>query len=528
MNQVLKAGQFLQNGTYRIEKVLGQGTFGITYLAKAKITTQGNLGKMVVDAPVAIKEFFMKDVNNRRDDGSSVDGSSGNVFTNYRKKFKKEAENLSKLSHPNIVKVLDVFDENNTTYYVMEFLEGSSLHDYIDANGPLSLDKCRSVVNEIGAALIYMHSRKMLHLDIKPKNMMCCANGKFVLIDFGLSKQFSENGEPESSTMGLGTAGYAPLEQASYKADQQGNTFPATLDVYALGASVFKMLTGNRAPEASDILNIGFPDDELRRCNLPESTFNAIKRAMAPARKDRTRDIKTLLNELGCSDNDQTLVAEAITHLESELHSNDTKDSKTTNNTSNTSYTSNSGSYTPSPVVEQFDKEDSDTEQPGKLKWILIALAAVVCGIAVWWFVGNSGSDSSDEADDPDTTLTEVPSVNNMEWLSPLGKSSYTGEVVVDPKDNDNQIPHGHGVATITEGEFKGAVYDGDFEWGQMSGSASYTLANGDTFVGTFKDNKFDKGTYTVKSSGDYYVGDFKDGQPSGTTWYDRNGKRYN
>ncbi len=155
MAQGLKAGQTLQNGTYRIEEVLRQGSFGITYLATAKFTTQGNLGKMNVEAKVAIKEFFMSEVNSRQSDGSSVDGSSGSVFTNYRKKFKKEAENLSKLSHPNIVKVYDVFDENNTTYYVMEFLEGTNLDDFIKQNGVLSEDEAIFIVREIGGALAY-------------------------------------------------------------------------------------------------------------------------------------------------------------------------------------------------------------------------------------------------------------------------------------------------------------------------------------------------------------------------------------
>ena len=145
MVQGLKIGTILQNGTYRIVKVLGQGSFGITYLAKAKLRTQGNLGSMNVEAQVAIKEFFMSEVNSRRSDGSSVEGSSGSVFANYRKKFKKEAENLSKLSLSNIVKVVDVFDENNTTYYVMEFIEGKNLDDYIKQKGSLPGWKCTGI-----------------------------------------------------------------------------------------------------------------------------------------------------------------------------------------------------------------------------------------------------------------------------------------------------------------------------------------------------------------------------------------------
>ena len=201
----LRVGTILQNGKYTIVKSLGQGSFGITYLAKAKFTTQGNLGKMDVEAKVAIKEFFMSEVNSRRDDGRSVDGSFGSVFTNYRMKFRKEAENLSKLSHPNIVKVFDIFNENNTTYYVMEFLEGTNLDDYIKQNGFLSEGEAISIIREIGGALAYMHSQQMLHLDIKPKNIMRKSDCKDYLIDFGLSKQFTEDGEPESSTsIGLG------------------------------------------------------------------------------------------------------------------------------------------------------------------------------------------------------------------------------------------------------------------------------------------------------------------------------------
>lgn len=111
----------------------------------------------------------MSEVNSRRSDGSSVEGSSGSVFANYRKKFKKEAENLSKLSLSNIVKVVDVFDENNTTYYVMEFIEGKNLDDYIKQKGSLPEPEAISIIKEVGNALEYMHSRKMLHLDIKPK-----------------------------------------------------------------------------------------------------------------------------------------------------------------------------------------------------------------------------------------------------------------------------------------------------------------------------------------------------------------------
>lgn len=236
----------------------------------------------------------MSEVNGRSDDGSTVEGSSGSVFTNYRKKFKKEAENLSKLQHPNIVKVFDVFDENNTTYYVMEFLEGQNLDDYIKQSGFTEESEAIKIISEIGNALSYMHSKRMLHLDIKPKNIMRKFDGKDYLIDFGLSKQFTEDGEPESSTsIGLGTPGYAPIEQAGYKQD---GSFPATLDVYALGATMFKMLTGKRPPEATYILNEGFPKKELISKDVSDNTRSVLEKAMAPLKKQRFQTVRSFIN----------------------------------------------------------------------------------------------------------------------------------------------------------------------------------------------------------------------------------------
>lgn len=251
----------LRGGKYRILRPLGHGSFGVTYLATAKFVVKGTLGEMETEVKVAVKEFFMGDINTRAADGSSVEGSGGSVFANYRKKFRREAENLSKLNHPNIVKVLDVFDENNTTYYVMQYIEGMNLNDYIQKKGRLNEKEALRILSDIGKALMYMHENRMLHLDVKPKNVMIGNSGKAILIDFGLAKQYTIDGEPESSTtIGLGTPGYASIEQSDY---HQEGTFPATLDVYALGATFYKMLTGNTPPYAFDIFNNGFPKDKL-------------------------------------------------------------------------------------------------------------------------------------------------------------------------------------------------------------------------------------------------------------------------
>lgn len=292
----LRKGTLLKGGKYRIVKKLGQGSFGITYLAKAKFTTVGSLGSMGVEANVAIKEFFMSDVNSRKSDGSTVEGSNGTIFSNYRKKFKKEAENLSKLEHERIVKVYDVFDENCTTYYSMEYVDGENLDDFISHNNPIDEVQAIDIIHRVCDALALMHDKQMLHLDLKPKNIMCSTHGEIYLIDFGLSKQFNADGEPESSTsIGLGTPGYAPLEQAKFIKD---GTFPATLDIYALGATMYKILTGRRPLDASEILNEGFSKDLLRKYGRSEAMIGIVEKCMSPMKKDRFQQISDLINSL--------------------------------------------------------------------------------------------------------------------------------------------------------------------------------------------------------------------------------------
>lgn len=306
----LKIGSTLQCGKYEITKVLGSGNFGITYLATTKIAVNGQLGQMDVSANVAIKEFYMKDLNNRTLDGSTVDGTQNTMVKNYRQKFKKEAENLAKLHHPNIVKVIEVFDENNTTYYVMEYVEGGSLDDYIKSKGRLTEEEALQCTLEIADALSYMHKNMMIHLDLKPKNIMRNSKGHLYLIDFGLSKQYDENGEPESSTsLGLGTPGYAPIEQAHYKQD---GTFPVTLDIYALGASLYKMLTGKTPPDSSLVLNDGLPLSQLKSVGVSEETIAIVEKAMAPMKKERYQSVKALSLAIGnfTADEESTTIQE--------------------------------------------------------------------------------------------------------------------------------------------------------------------------------------------------------------------------
>ena len=296
-NNTLKSGTTLQGKayTYTIRQMLGQGTFGITYLATTKVKVAGALGELETTMQVAIKEFFMKEINGR-EDNTVTSGSKGGVYDKYKKKFAREAENLSKLHHPNIVKVLEYFETNNTIYYAMEYVEGGNLDAYIAQRNGLPEAECVKYAEQIGSALSYMHAHKMLHLDLKPGNVMLRKNGDAVLIDFGLSKQYDDNGNPETSTtIGGGTPGYAPIEQSDY---HEGKSFPVTMDVYALGATMYKMLTGVRAPEASAILNDGFPAYELQKHQVSDEMIAHIAKAMSALKKDRPQSVEAFLTSL--------------------------------------------------------------------------------------------------------------------------------------------------------------------------------------------------------------------------------------
>ena len=230
---------------YRIERVLGEGSFGITYVANVRL--KGRLGSIESAATVAIKEFFLRDESSRN--GLRVFSvSDSTLCSDYRRDFLREAQNLSRLDNDHIVKVLETIEENDTVYYVMEYISGGNLDQHILSHGRLSCREALDIAIQIGEALKCMHAQHMLHLDLKPLNVMRGEDGHIVLIDFGLSKCFGADGQPESSTrIGQGTTGYAPIEQHSFK---KADGFMPTLDIYALGATLFKMLTGSVPPEA--------------------------------------------------------------------------------------------------------------------------------------------------------------------------------------------------------------------------------------------------------------------------------------
>ena len=283
----LQRGTLLQGGKYRIEQTLGRGGFGVTYLAT----------HMALGGSVCIKEFFPQELCQRAADGSAmatISERSAETIAKFKTKFLDEARKLFYIKHPNIVGVSDLFEENSTAYYVMEYIDGESLKSRIDRCGALSENDARRYVGQVAAALRDIHRNGMLHLDIKPANIMLRAkDDTAVVIDFGLAKHYDpKTGEQTTTYVAAHSPGYAPLEQSTSGIE----TFSPAADIYSLGATLYAMVTGVQPPKASVIMNEGLP--ELPSALSP-SLRNAIERSMELVIKRRPQNVDAFMEILG-------------------------------------------------------------------------------------------------------------------------------------------------------------------------------------------------------------------------------------
>ena len=283
----LKRGILLQGGKYRIEKVLGQGGFGITYLATQDI----------LNRKVAIKEFFFKEFCEREDGTNTITlGAQSNTATveKFLKKFIKEAQTISALHHPNIVQIHDIFRENNTAYYVMEYIDGESLGDIVKIQGALPETKAVEIIHKVAVALDYIHTKNINHLDVKPNNIMVRHNdGEVILIDFGVAKQYDETTKEGTTTTPVGIShGYSPSEQ--YKRNGVSSFSPES-DIYSLGATLYKLVTGITPPEAIEVAQEGLPK---MPSHISEACKSVIRKSMMLNKADRPHNIVQFLDIL--------------------------------------------------------------------------------------------------------------------------------------------------------------------------------------------------------------------------------------
>ena len=375
----LAAGTELKGGDYRIISTLGRGGFGVTYLAE----------QTGMQRKVCIKEFFPKDYYRRDEDTSHVvleADSFGPMMERFKDKFLKEARTIARFKHPNIIAIYDIFEENDTAYYVMEYIEGRSLKSLVVANGALGERDAVGYITQVASALEYVHSRNTVHLDVKPDNVMLSdEDGSAVLIDFGLSKHYDGAGEQTSTTPVGISRGYAPMEQ--YQTAGVTTFRPAT-DIYSLGATLFTLVTGAVPPEASVVNEEGLP-------TLPKSLSagvrSAIERSMQSRIKDRPQSIAEFMQLLNGN---------------------------------------NAGGVVP---------PKKPTAPKKKSKWWLWLLLLAIVGGGVFAYLNSQPKDNPELTDEPATIVADsIEEVDSVEVVAPIVEPE---QPVVEPEPTPAPIP---------------------------------------------------------------------------------------
>ena len=517
---MLRVGTILR-GIYRIDSYLSSGGFGNTYVAT----------NIEFDERFAIKEFFIKGVTQRDDNQTTVSVSNienKDSFLAQREKFKKEARRLRKLSNEHLVKVHDLFDENGTTYYVMDYVDGENLAERLKRTGmPMTESEVRLILPQILDALKAVHAERMWHLDLKPANIMLEKGGKVKLIDFGASKQLNaQKGGATTSTAISYTNGYAPREQMEQNYDKFG---PWT-DIYALGATLYNLLTNKRPPLPTDIdddmsedkhLALPFPENvgglkflvlqmmKTNRLQRPQSVDALIGAEKARKEEPKTETPPKSSPQRSPSSNDEsTIVAEPKPKKERKTEA-----------------------PKPSPKAQTSPKQEintyshiEDNEGGGLSKNIIIVVGGLLLFVGIFLLNYDSCSsyfniNQNEEPQETQTSQVEASGpqrVTGMLYQTAIGGCRYSG-----PVDTDNR-PNGHGEAFFDDGRY----YNGDFENGELTGdNCVFKYPEGDTFEGKFRSNRFYYGKYTIGKDNSYYYGLFdENGQPSKGTWYDKKG----
>ncbi len=393
----LQPGMTLQDGKYIIERVLGAGGFGITYYAR----------HTSLDQHYAIKEFFIdgRCVRNTMRHTVNLQGIGPELFEKYRKKFTEEAQTLAKLDHPNIVRVIDVFEENETSYIVMPFIEGKTLESLVEKNGPLDYGLAVNYIGQIASAVGYIHTKNILHRDIKPDNIMITADNHAILIDFGSAREFIQDKTQHQTS--ILTKGYAPIEQ--YSSNSRKGTYT---DIYSLGAVFYFVLTGQKPMDATERLSETMPEPKQLNPQISEDVNRTILKAMQLKHENRHQTIDEFMKDLlgqkpSAPIKEEKVIPEAPT---------------------------------PQPISSSPSKSQSPqfaSEQGGNKKAVLITavciLVILVIGIIVWLVM--PGKDSNLVASSKVKSPIEPIPGYQMVWVE--GGKFIRGDVAADP-DDDN------------------------------------------------------------------------------------------
>ena len=466
-NMHLKHGSVLQGGKYKIEKLLGQGGFGITYLA-----VQTGLNRKV-----AIKEFFMKEHCNR-DAGTfhvSVPSvGSRELVAKFRTKFLKEAGTIAALDNPYVVRIHDVFEENGTAYYVMEYLGDDNLAKRISASG-MPHEEAVVYVRQIAEALSYIHSLNILHLDVKPSNVLFRHGTEVVIIDFGISKHYDgADGIQTSTSAGCVSEGYSPMEQ--YEADGV-SSFTAATDIYSLGATLYHLLCGRRPAKASVVLNEGLDFPE----SVPQAYRDFIKKSMQPRRKDRPQSMTEfldLLDEAYMHASKESSSGEVVDDGQTQIYSdNQQQQGDSSVNDENNHDTGNET------IVQVDDKPEMQEQKPQKKsrRWLWWLLAAVIL-VGVGVFVLVNGSDSDADERQNAAQQSELAELNSKKNAA-VSTGTYNDHEWV-----DLGLPSGLKWATCNVGASTPGDYGNYYAWGETTTKSNYDYDNSASYGKSWSD----------------------------------------
>lgn len=281
-NYVLPYGAIL-NGRYIVGKMLGQGGFGITYIG----------WDLAMERKVAIKEYYPSGQVSRNPGSRGLTWytsvQSQQAKRNGMEMFLKEARKMSKLDDiPNVVRVRELFQENETAYIVMDFVEGETLKARLEKTGPLTWAQAKNIFLPAIQAMEQVHQAGLVHRDISPDNLMLTPDGKVKILDLGAAKDLSVNNG--ASSMQVAKGGFSPFEQYT----QRGSSGPWT-DVYAMAATVYYTLTGKLPPVATDRVvedTISWEEPGLKA--LSAQALEALQKAMVISAKNRMQSMEEL------------------------------------------------------------------------------------------------------------------------------------------------------------------------------------------------------------------------------------------
>ncbi len=513
-HSMLPVGTILDN-RYRIDRQLSSGGFGNTYVA----TT------VVFKEQFAIKEFFMRGITERNQGDASVyvsNSENQEQFNKQLKAFEREAIKLRQLTHkdnPHIVKVHDFIQQNGTSYFVMDFIDGKSLAEHLKMrNTPFESDWLMDdLLPQLLEALEVVHQQKIWHLDIKPSNILLDASDNAILIDFGSSKQIDPTtGDPTTiASMLQMTPPYAPSE---LKECDYGKIGPWT-DLYSLGATLYNLATGKTPPKTTEITNDGINAFKFT-ADIRDDFKNLVVWLMKPKISLRPQNVKEVKNAItsGTIPEPQAVFPPEDDHtqmIEVQIEDNPDDGNKFVKFIDD----KNNGLKT----KKQAQDNPVPGPKPNPHKSTLYAFLAFIGAALLTALVMSLYHNRESGDKEPDVAPGDIIMVKDFVYTCNFNDSAitfkYTGPMV-------NNVPNGVGKGVFDEG-----IYEGNFVDGVREGDSckfTYTAKNsyqGDVYEGGYKNGRFEGECIYTQNDGFYFKGTAKNGDWYNGDWYNKKGE---